>query len=466
MNKDRRTWLKLLLTLVSAPVVMSTKANALSTEMSKIASKKIIVVGAGLAGLAAARALQQAGCTVEVLEARDRIGGRIHTSEHWPDLPLDLGASWIHGVQGNPIRALAKQTNASTITTSTKSARVFYAADSALQNDDLFESAESMIEAALKQARNSPTDISIRTAIDQYLSNKRISEPLSQQIDFLLNSTLEQEYSGSVEQLSAHYFDEDELFDGADVVFAQGYQTIVKHLAQGLNIRTQQVVQTIKYNDSGVMLTVATGNDSDNSQQFTADAVVVTVPLGVLQAQKIAFNPQLPEEKSHAIQSLGMGVLNKVYLRFSDIFWKPKSVWLEWVSKQKGQWSEWVDFAYVAKSPVLLGFNAADYGRAIEQKNDDTIIREAMDVVRQMLGSDIPNPIDAQITRWAQDEFSLCSYSYNALNMDEFARDEFAKPVNNRLFFAGEATHKTYFGTAHGAYLSGVNVASQILKQG
>ncbi len=457
MNLVRRKWLKLWLAMIVSTPVLGQEA-AQNVKSSK--NKKIIVIGAGLAGLAAARTLQQAGFKVQVVEARERIGGRTYTSQRWADIPLDLGASWIHGTQGNPITKLAEQAGAKTISTSLDSARIFYAKDAVLQTDELYDTAENLIEAAIDAARENDADSSIRAAVDAYLSNKRITAAMAQQIEFLLNSTLEQEYSGSLEQLSALYFDEDEQFGGADVVFEQGYQSIVHYLSQGLNILTHHAVHQIEYNDAGVSV------QFDGQSSIQADAVVLTVPLGVLKANQIKFNPSFPEIKQQVIQKLGMGVLNKVYLRFAQIHWQPKSVWLEWVSNQKGQWSEWVDFAYAAKVPVLLGFNAADYGRFIEQKSDEQIVREAMNVVRQMLGSDIPAPIDAQITRWAQDKYSFGSYSFNALGMAEDARDVLAQPVAQRVYFAGEATHKRYFGTTHGAYLSGVRAAQMIIQRG
>ncbi len=451
MNNQRRTWLKLMLAaLVTAPV--------LPTQAKTKPTKKIIVIGAGLAGLATARTLQKAGYVVQILEARKRVGGRTYTSNLWPDIPLDLGASWIHGTQGNPITQLAQQAQAQTLITSLDDARVFYAKDAALQDDEHYDDADELIAAAIDAARASSSDMSIRAAVTEFLNNKRINAAMAQQVEFLLNTTLEQEYSGSVGELSVRFFDADESFGGSDAVFVRGYQTIVEYLSKDLNILTQQVVEKIEHSDTGVQVWLS------GQHSMKADAVVVTVPLGVLKANKIIFSPELPNDKRKAIQTLGMGTLNKVYLRFDAIHWQADSVWLEWVSNQKGQWAEWINFARVAKVPVLLGFNAAEYGRAIEHQSDKEIVAQAMNVVRQMLGSHIPDPIDAQITRWAQDEFSFGSYSFNAVGMDENARDVLAEPIAQRVYFAGEATHTEHFGTAHGAYLSGITAAQNITK--
>jgi monoamine oxidase len=115
------------------------------------------------------------------------------------------------------------------------------------------------------------------------------------------------------------------------------------------------------------------------------------------------------------------------------------------------------------KIPVLLGFNAAERGRHIEALTDQQIVKSAMDTLKVMFGDEIPEPQDYQITRWAADPFSCGSYSFNAVGSTPQMRDDLASPLQHRLFFAGEATQRDYFGTAHGAYLSGVRAASLLL---
>jgi monoamine oxidase len=191
---------------------------------------------------------------------------------------------------------------------------------------------------------------------------------------------------------------------------------------------------------------------------------VVTLPLGVLQSHSVRFTPDLPNEKRDAIAKLGMGVLNKCYLRFNQAFWPDDVDWLGHIAAQHGEWTEWVSFQRVANMPVLLGFNAADRGLEIEAWSDQQIVASAMATLRTMFGASILPPIDYQITRWASDPFARGSYSYNALGSTPQMRNALAMPLNARLFFAGEASHQEYFGTTHGAYLSGLQAAQHVLS--
>jgi len=276
-------------------------------------------------------------------------------------------------------------------------------------------------------------------------------------INFILNSEIEQEYSGSAESLSAHWYDSGKEFGGDDALFVLGYEVITKFLASDLSIELEQVVQEIQWGRSPIRVIT-------HKAEFLADQVVVTLPLGVLQADSVRFVPELPRNKRQAIARLGMGVLNKCYLRFPEVFWPADVDWLEHIPAEPGVWTEWVSFQRVAKQPILLGFNAADRGRAIEAWPDRQIVASAMATLRTIYGAGIPEPTDYQITRWATDPYSLGSYSYNPVGSTPVMRKNLAAPLKGRVFFAGEATEQDYFSTAHGAYLSGLRAAREVLN--
>lgn len=446
------------LTLLSA-VLMGATTYAEGAVLPAAQKKRIVVVGAGIAGLAAARTLQNQGHEVVILEARNRIGGRIWTSTRWPEIPLDLGATWIHGVNGNPITQLAQQIQAKQVITSynksityNTNGKVFSA-----QDEQQLNALKTKVYAAITQAQNADTDTSIQQAIQTLLNGVPASSATYRLIHFIVNSELEQEYSGSIANLSAQWYDDDQEFGGNDALFVQGFSTITQFLAQGLRIELNQNVTEIRWNQAPIQ--VITQNKS-----FVADRVVVTLPLGVLQANRVKFTPALPADKQNAIAKLKMGVLNKCYLRFPSAFWPSNVDWLEYISAQHGEWTEWVSFKRVANQPILLGFNAAEQGKAIEAWSDQQIVTSAMQTLRTIFGATIPQPIDYQITRWASDPYALGSYSFNALGATPKMRDILAASVNKQIFFAGEATHRGYFGTTHGAYLSGVRAADEVSK--
>ncbi len=326
-----------------------------SSRTAGVGKKRCLVIGAGLAGLAAARELKRHGHEVLVLEARDRLGGRIWTSNKWPGMPLDLGASWIHGVQDNPITDLAKQLKARRVSTSYERAATYHSSGRQLTEAEQAQkdSIEKRIRGVLRKAQNLDPDRSVRQALAGLEQELKTSPQATQFLNMFLSGTLEHEYSGSAHQLSAQWFDSAEEFDGDDVLFAQGFSVITDFLARGIDVKLSQVVKHIHWQQADVKVITQDG-------EFMADHVVITIPLGVLQSESVQFTPALPSAKRTAIAKLGMGVLNKCYLRFARAFWPPDVDWLEYVAARHGEWTEWVSLQRAANLPILLGFNAAD----------------------------------------------------------------------------------------------------------
>ncbi len=454
----KRDVLKLLGVMLMA-FTSCTRAGEREGNATASGKKQIVVIGAGLAGLAAARELQKRGHEVVIVEARDRIGGRIWTSTQWPDMPLDFGATWIHGVRGNPLSDLAEEIQASRLITSYDRTITYNTRGQPLsaEEEKRLDVLRKQVLSALGKAQDSDFDSTIRRVIEPMMRQYDASSEAYRFINFILSAQIEQEYSGSATRLSAHWYDSAKEFQGDDALFVQGFDVITKYLASTLHIELEHVVKEIQWDQSPVRVITQKTN-------FLADHVVVTLPLGVLQAESVCFIPELPRNKQNAIDKLGMGVLDKCYLRFHDAFWPANVDWIEHVSAEHGEWTEWVSFKRVANMPILLGFNAADRGREIEAWSDQRIVASAMRTLRTIYGVDIPEPIDYQITRWATDPFSLGSYSYTPVGASPNTRKVLAAALDKRVFFAGEASEKDYFGTAHGAYLSGLRVAREVMK--
>lgn len=435
-------------------------AGALGRLLPAVARPpRVLVIGAGLAGLAAARALHAAGYRVRVLEARARLGGRLWTDTRWPDAPVDLGASWIHGVDGNPLTTLAQAASVPLIDTRYDRA-ILYDSDgtpfSAAQTRQL-DRLERRLGTAIAAAQAAPSDRSLRAAVEAAFDWPTAPARTRQLLAYLLNSRYEQEYAGSAADLSTWWHDDDNAFGGGDALLRDGYGALVDRLADGLLIVRNQPVTAVTRRADGVQVTTANG-------VWRADYALLTLPLGVLQAGSVRFDPPLPAAKQRAIAALGVGVLNKCFLRFASAFWPTGYDWLGYLPPlaSAGRWVEWVSLARPSGQPILLGFNAADFGRSLEAWDDAAIVADALRTLRVMFGHDVPAPQAAIVTRWAADPYARGSYSFNALGSTPTQRDVLAQPVGGRLFFAGEATSRPYFGTAHGAYLSGLRAAAEV----
>lgn len=420
-----------------------------------------VVIGAGMAGLAAARQLVNGGASVIVLEGRDRIGGRLWTDKSL-GTPVDLGASWIHGVRGNPVAALAKRLGVATVATDYDSVTL-YDDDGTALDDRQRRAAEQRFRALMRAVSalrdESEGDVPLASAIARVRDQVAMNNKQQHMLDISVNTMVEHEYAAPVERLSLQHWDDGaQESAGGDVILPGGYAQLAAALAAGqadqkpLDVRVSSVVQQVVYGSDGC--TVAT-----QAGRFTCDKVLVTLPIGVLKVATVRFEPPLPTRKLQAIARIGSGLLDKLYLRFDKPFWAPTQL-IDRADLRTGRWAEFLNLQAVLGQPILLCFNAADYAAELEPKGDAEVVGEAMSVLRRLYGDAIPQPLQYLRTRWAADPFALGSYSYLGVGASSADRDALAAPVGDRLYFAGEATHRDHAATVHGAYLSGLAAAT------
>ena len=425
------------------------------------AADQVVVVGAGIAGIAAARWLTDQGLCVIVLEARDRIGGRIWTDESL-GFPLDLGASWIVGAADpNPVWGLRQQEGWRVVPTDFQDIAI-YDHDGARVSDEQLALDEQRYFMLFREARRwsnkRKRDTSLLTALQHVSARRAVDEYQQRAFDYQLSFNFETDYAGDASELSARSFDQDSWLGGESAVIVQdGYRQLIELLSDGLDIRPGQTVVEIDYGDDPVRVRTT-------SAEFTCACTIVTVPLGVLKSGIIEFRPQLPKQKRSALRKLQMGPLNKLYLQFPAKFWDDRQQ-LGYMANTRGLWSYWVDYTRIVDVPMLLGFNAALPGAAIEQESGAQTVASAMSVLRTIYGSSIPEPTATLITRWNHDPFALGSYAHipPGASGDDYKR--LAGSVGKRLFFAGEATTRRYPGTVAGALLTGERAAREVLSR-
>ena len=422
---------------------------------------RVVVVGAGVAGIVAADRLRRAGYDVRVLEARRRPGGRIHTWRGWPGAPLDLGASWIHGyAAGNPLTPIAHRAGARLVPSSYDATRVHV--DRRLRAEGVqphFGRWGRIVEEAKRRAARLPQDVSLQAAVHQRVAELHLSAFDRDALAFYLNASYTTEWGEDPAALSARTVDEGKEYGptGEDAFFPHGYDQVARYLARHLSIELGVVVRRLVLRRGGVRVETSAG-------VIPARAVVVTVPLGVLQHEAIEFVPGLPARHAQAVDRLGMGVLSKTFLRFERPFWPADLDWHEYLGPRHGAWAEWFSQAK-AGAPVLVAFNGGDRARAIERAPAGEVRSDAMRTLRSMFGQDTPEPLAATTTGWSRDRFAHGSYSTNAVGSTRADRVALGAPVEGRIFFAGEATEPDYSATVHGAYRTGLRAARQVAAE-
>ncbi|WP_315723398.1 MULTISPECIES: NAD(P)/FAD-dependent oxidoreductase [unclassified Bradyrhizobium] len=400
----------------------------------------IAIIGAGAAGLGATHALKSAGVSFVVLEARDRIGGRAHTIMASPDVAFDLGCGWLHSADRNSFVAIAERL-AFTIDKSRPPWRdqAYEAAFPRAERDDFLGALESFFTRTAEAAARGP-DAPASICLEP---GNRWNGMIDAICTYLNGCELDQ-----MSLIDFEAYEDTEL----NWRVRRGYGALVAAYGAGLPIALSCNVSLIDHGDKRIRLTTSRGT-------LTADKVIVTVPTNLIAGEALRFTPALPA-KVDAAGGLPLGLDNKVTLALDGWEHLPKD------SGMRGRSSSARVGSFQLRpfgQPCIEGFYGGSFAREIEAAGEGALAAQAIDDVVALLGNDIRSSLRPLAeSRWGADPFARGAYSH-ALPGHADKRAVLAAPVDDRLFFAGEATPPDFFSTAHGARDSGERAAKQVL---
>jgi monoamine oxidase len=415
----------------------------------------VLIIGGGMAGLTAARHLTEAGLHVTLLEARDRLGGRIYT-QHTAQYPVELGAEFVHGkpeeifglaaeggvpivpVQGN----FCRKANGSWANAGHLMAEV----------DQLFARlpTDGPDQSFRHYSDRTGTKEDVRQQALRYVEGFHAADPALISVQSLVrDSHAEEAISGDHQYRMAH-----------------GYEPLVQAVVnridrQRCEILTNAVVNEIRWQKGQVVARTT-------AAEFHAPRAIITLPLGVLKANSVAFSPPLPE-KQNAMSYLEMGPVIRVTLCFATKFWEqlPEMVDMGFLFTDDPKFPTWWT-SNPLPSPILTGWAAGRYATEHSGQSNDEIIHSAIQALARITGlsdGEIRQQVTGAFTHdWQADPFSRGAYSYAAVGGFDAAQ-ALAEPIAKTLYFAGEATNSDgYNGTVHGAIATGYRAASEVLR--
>jgi len=514
----------------------------------------VVVIGAGPSGLCAALHLKRHGYTVKVLEARNRVGGRINSlhAENF-DAPIDLGASIVTGTEPDPrkgLRAdpsalLCKQVGINLHKLESDKLPLFDSKEGSLVDPELDVTVErvrdELMDRAAAYLENMPVEeqsnVSFGDLLDQAIQKwpeetKEKVHTVSMQTDNDINSigftveiihstsdadnsgdylqvlikeqaaksnpksieevdtfidpleltdnhlrllgwhwaNLEYGCSAPLKAISAAHWNQDEEyggFGGPHCFVVGGYDQPFRVMSNLLDVELNTPVSQIAIQDDHSSQKVIVHRE--DGRTIACDAVIVTVPLGVLKKEAIKFVPELPQWKKDSIHRLGFGRLDKVFLQFDQPFWDD-SIDFFGVAKGKSEGTRGLCFMFwninrFSGTPILAALVSGEAVHASEHIPDESLVTEALSTLKGIFpGQDLPSPVASHVTRWALDQHSGGSYSYVAVGASGEDYDLLARPVGRKIFFAGEHTCREHPDTVGGAMLTGLREASRVIN--
>lgn len=427
----------------------------------------VIIVGAGAAGLAAARELSASGCKVSVLEARERIGGRINT--HVDTWPIELGAEFVHGKPPETLKIVER----AKLKLQTVPNMHWHLHDNVLtKSGEFWSKVEDVIE---EMSRYKGPDQDFAAFLDRY---KRKTP--SEDIDSVASLYVEGFHAAHADRISVHGLNKTneaaaEIDDDKQFRVENGYNQVAQNLhdeaaASGAKFYFSTVAEQVKWKRNQVEVVTTT------AQRFKARCLLVTLPLSILPT--LRFTPALIEHQ-RAADKLAMGQVVKVVLRFREPFWQDLTIrgeddtpatlkdltFIHAPTESLPTW--WSQFPLAA--PVLAGWAGGTRADELLTASDDSLLDRAVESLAHIFGVTtglLEELLEQFYTHnWARDPFAAGAYSYIPVNGLE-ASAQLARPLEDTLFFAGEATNtEGHQGTVHGALATGLRAAQEILSR-
>jgi len=405
-------------------------------------SFRVVVIGAGLAGLFAARALRHGGCDVAVVEARPRLGGRVHTDRSL-GAPVELGAGWLHGAASH---ALMKPVLAAA---GIETARWRSEQIALLASGGRRLGTVAMLRTAWRGwgqlravtgVREDP-----RATLAALIGNRAGRLGVSE--DPLVRLLTGADGTIEIDRISEVTADDFDLLQALDVAPVGGWQPLLDALATGLDITTDCPVTAIRHRDAGVEVLTAAGPRA-------ADAAVLAVPLAVLQAGAVEIDPPLPAPTASAIEGRKTVRVDKIACRFERAWW-PRRV-SGFIALGDGERASMSVLIPSVDPPILLVSVAGRRASELADADDATVAAAITQSLSSTFGWAVPTPTAIRRAGWVADPFSRGAYS---------ARKQLPIGIaaGPRLWLAGEHVAGEHAATVHGAALSGLRAARQLL---
>lgn len=439
----------------------------------------VIVIGGGVAGLAAACELGHAGVAVSVVEARERIGGRVFTQRiPGSDVPIELGAEFIHGCPREILDPLER----ARVELTEVSGQNWCVSDGHLSPCGFWSQVEKVLEgmdgsgpdqsflAFLDRCCGDPknqTERNVREHTVAYVSGFNAADPALVGVHWLAQQTRAEERIGGDRSYRARngYAD---LLD----IFKKQIE------ANGIRLRTESVVEKVKWRPGNAEVSL---HDRAGSSRLEAPRVLITLPLPVLKAGQgepcaVEFTPSLPKRKLEALDKMEMGKVIRIVLRFRERFWEQiqplgsgglNLAEMSFLFSEDEYFPTWWT-TMPRQSPVITGWAPFHCAERLSGQSRGFVTNQALkslSTVLKMSAKDLERLLEgAHFHDWQSDPFSRGAYSYGKVGAVE-AEKILSEPLDDTLFFAGEATDTTgNNGTVHGAIASGKRAAKQILQ--